>query len=224
MQNTLNGDVIFLQIFALMPYICIYKPFYMQNFTDDILLFKLVKLQNDKKAYSKIYLHYYSALKAYASFYVSLYEAEDIVQDVLMNLWKKRHQIEISDSLSSYLFLSVRNKAINILKRNDAKENMMSGLKQSIIDESVDQSGHLLSELRKLINKSLSELPYEQRRAFEMSRFEGKTYREIAQEQNISIKTVEYRISQVLRKLETDLVDYLPIFTTLFAFLFSQPR
>ena len=65
---------------------------------------------------------------------------------------------------------------------------------------------------------------YEQRRAFEMSRFEGKTYREIAQEQNISIKTVEYRISQVLRKLETDLVDYLPIFTTLFAFLFSQPK
>jgi RNA polymerase sigma-70 factor (ECF subfamily) len=57
-----------------------------------------------------------------------------------------------------------------------------------------------------------------------MSRFEGKTYREIAHEQNVSIKTVEYRISQVLRKLETDLADYLPVFTGLLAFLFSQPR
>lgn len=57
-----------------------------------------------------------------------------------------------------------------------------------------------------------------------MSRFEGKTYREIAKLQNVSIKTVEYRISQVLRKLETDLSDYLPLFAGLLTFLFSQPR
>ena len=196
----------------------------MHNFTDDTHLFNLVRLHDDKKAYSKIFLHYYSALKAYASFFVNTYEADDVVQDVLMNLWKKRTEIAITDSLASYLFLSVRNKAINVLKHNSAEGNMMTNLKLSLIDESIDYNAHLISELRKLIYKSLSELPYEQRRAFEMSRFEGKTYREIAHEQNVSIKTVEYRISQVLRKLETDLADYLPAFTGLLAFLFSQPR
>ena len=84
-----------------------------------------------------------------------------MVQDVLMNLWK---------------FLSVRNKCLNILKHNDAKNSMMTSLKLSLIDESADYNAHLVWELKKLISKSLSELPYEQRRAFEMSRFEGKTY------------------------------------------------
>ena len=196
----------------------------MHNFTDDTLLFNLVKINNDKSAYSKIYLHYYAALKAYASFFVRPDETDDVVQDVLMNLWKKRHEITISDSLASYLFLSVRNKALNVLKHNTARDNMMSSLKLSLIDESADYNAHLVSELKKQISKSLSELPYEQRRAFEMSRFEGKTYKEIAQEQNVSVKAVEYRISQALRKLETDLADYLPLFTGLLAFLFSQPR
>ena len=190
----------------------------MHNFTDDKLIFNLVKINNDKSAYSKIYLHYYAALKAYASFFVGPDEVEDVVQDVLMNLWKKRQEIVVSDSLASYLFLSVRNKSLNILKHNRAKDNMMTSLKLSLIDESTDFNAHLVRELRKLINESLSDLPYEQRRAFEMSRFEGKTYREIALEQNVSIKTVEYRISQVLRKLEKDLADYLPLITALFMF------
>lgn len=196
----------------------------MHNFSDDITLFNLVRYENDKNAYSKIYLHYYSALKAYATFFVSSYEADDVVQDVLMNLWKKRGEIAVTESLASYLFLSVRNKCLNILKHNDAKDSMMTSLKLSLIDESADYNAHLVRELKKLIGKSLSELPYEQRRAFEMSRFEGKTYREIAKLQNVSIKTVEYRISQVLRKLETDLSDYLPLFAGLLTFLFSQPR
>ena len=100
--------------------------------------------------------------------------------------------------------------------------NSRASLKLSLIDESADYNAHLVWELKKLICKSLYELPYEQRRAFEMSRFEGKTYREKLQ--NVSIKTVEYRISQVLRKLETDLSDYLPLFAGLLTFLFSQPR
>ena len=102
--------------------------------------------------------------------------------------------------------------------------NSRTSLKLSLIDESADYNAHLVWELKKLISKSLSVLPYEQRWAFEMSRFEGKTYREIAKLQNVSIKTVEYRISQVLRKLETDLSDYLPLFAGLLTFLFSQPR
>ena len=57
--------------------------------------------------------------------------------------------------------------------------NSRTSLKLSLIDESADYNAHLVWELKKLISKSLSELPYEQRRAFEMSRFEGKTYREI---------------------------------------------
>ena len=52
-----------------------------------------------------------------------------------------------------------------------------------------------------------------------MSRFEGKSYEQIAREMGVSVKTVEYRISQALRKLEISLTDYLPVFSGLIAYL-----
>ena len=91
----------------------------------------------------------------------------------------------------------------------------------SLLDEGADYNAHQVEELKSLIRKALSELPAEQRRAFEMSRFEGKTYEQIARETGVSVKTVEYRISQVLRKLEVSLADYLPVHIGLITYLFA---
>ena len=87
----------------------------------------------------------------------------------------------------------------------------------------MDFSLHNTDELMILINKALAELPPEVRQAFEMSRFQGKTYKEIAAETGVSVKTVEYRISQALRKLEVELADYLTVLPILFSFLFYNP-
>lgn len=150
-------------------------------------------------------------------------EADDITQNVLLDFWNKRKLLNIKDSLASYLFQSTRNRCLNLIKRDSLKYKMLSDLKLRLLDESVDFNRHDTSELKTLIIKALDDLPIEIRRAFEMSRFEGKTYKEIASETGVSVKTVEYRISQALRKLEADLADYLPVFPLLFAFLFNQP-
>ena len=191
----------------------------MQDSRDDITLFRQVRDNSDKEAYRILYLRYHAALKAYASLYVGLADAEDVVHDVLLNLWNKREQITITDSLASYLFLAVRNTSLNNIKHNRIRSRVMTDLRLSLLNEGADYNRHQLEELKSLITQALSELPYEQRRAFEMSRFEGKTYEQIARETGVSVKTVEYRISQALRKLEVSLADYLPLYAGLITLL-----
>ena len=196
----------------------------MQDPREDITLFRQVRDGSDKEAYRILYLRYHAALKAYASLFVGLSDAEDVVQDVLLNLWNKRGRIVITDSLASYLFLSVRNTSLNHLKHDSIRSRVMTDLRLSLLDEGADYNTHQVEELKALITQALSELPFEQRRAFEMSRFEGKTYEQIARETGVSVKTVEYRISQALRKLEVSLADYLPVYIGLVTYLFATWR
>lgn len=194
----------------------------MTDLKDDLTLFGLVKNEGSENAFSILYLRYYPALKAYASMFLAPGETHDAVQSVLLNLWKKRDSIHVSESLSSYLFLAVRNRCLDTIRHDVFRSNAMSDLKLSLLDEGVDYNPHSMSEVRFLIRKALDDMSPEIRKAFEMSRFEGHTYKEIAAEMNVSVKTVEYRISQALKKLKVALADYLPVFPVLFSFLFSQ--
>ena len=195
----------------------------MSDSRDDLKLSELVR-KDSANAYSILYLRYYSALAAYASLLVGEVEADDVTQNVLLDFWNKRKQIRVKDSLASYLFQSTKNRCLNLIKRDNIKYRMMSDLRLQLIDESVDSNPHYTSELKALVNKVMDDLPAEVRRAFEMSRFQGKTYKEIASETGVSIKTVEYRISQALRRLEVELADYLPMFPLFFASIFCHYR
>ena len=189
---------------------------------DDLNLFGLVRYEGSESAYSILYLRYYSALKAYASLFLPPSETDDAVQSVLLDLWKKRASININDSLSSYLFLSVRNRCMDAIRRDGYRSRAMSDLKMSLLSEGADMDLHSITEIKTLIRETLNQLPPEVRRAFEMSRFEGRTYKEIADEMGVSVKTVEYRISLALKKLKESLADYLPVLPLLFSILFGR--
>ena len=194
----------------------------MVDFKDDLKLFGLVRYENSESAYSILYLRYFSALKAYASLFLASSESDDVVQSVLLDLWKKRKSININDSLSSYLFLSVRNRCMDMIRRDSFRSRAMSELKLSLLSEGADMCLHSISEIKRLILQALDELPADVRRTFEMSRFEGRTYKEIADEMGVSVKTVEYRISQALKKLRASLADYLPVYPLLISLLFGR--
>ena len=191
---------------------------------DDKYLLERICGHSDRNAYDMLYLRYFAILVGYGEIFVSHPEAEDIVQKVLLGLWEKRRFLQISGTLSSYLFISVRNACLDCLRHDDVRHRAMSDLRLSIIDSAADWNSYHFNELLTLLRQCLSELPEEQRRAFEMNRFEGKTYREIALETGVSQKTVEYRISQALRKLEKDLTDYLPLMVGVLPFLYRYLR
>jgi len=177
--------------------------------TDDKLLEK-VRLYSNQGAYCAIYRKYYPTLTAFAEMYVSAEEAEDIVQDQFLRLWTSRETLNPVMSLNSYLFICVRNACLDRIRHFQVRNRNVTELWKSLAEEATDYGCFQINEIQKLITQVLDEMPYPQRRAFEMSRFEGRTYRDIANLMGVSEKTVEYRISKVLARLQSALSDYLP--------------
>lgn len=160
-----------------------------------------------------IFRMHYEALCNYAySFLDDRDEAEEIVQSTFLNVWEKKHNITIETSLKSYLYRAVRNTCLNAIKHSKIKrkyvdESMATADKSH---ESVSQS-IISSELDQKIGEAMMALPEQCRLIFQMSRFEELKYSEIAEQLNISIKTVENQIGKALKIMREQLKEYLPI-------------
>lgn len=176
--------------------------------TDDTHLFSLVR-SGDRNAFDKLFRRWYAPMVSYALQFVPLAEAENVVQDVMFALWKNALAIELRGSLASYLYSSVKNRCLNVIDRKALYERYNSSVRASVADAVTDRELYSVRELGARLSKALGELTPEQRSAFEKSRRDGLKYEQIASEEGVSVKTVEYRISQALKKLRLALADYL---------------
>ncbi|MBQ8502544.1 MAG: RNA polymerase sigma-70 factor [Bacteroides sp.] len=173
--------------------------------------------KGNEEAYRYIYAHHYTLLCHVANEYVrDSFLAETIVGDTIFHLWEIRETVCITTSLRSYLMRAVRNRCLNHLAlEHEKREIAFSSLaSQEFLEEreeaDIQPLGKLLErELEEEIYKAIEHLPQECRRVFSKSRFEGKTYEEIAQELHISINTVKYHIKNAIASLQRDLGKYL---------------
>jgi len=156
-------------------------------------------------------MEFYPAMLAYARNFVTPEDAEEAVQDVMVWLWENRKTIEIKSSLKSYLFRSVRNSCMTRIAQGQAQQRLRQAIFEKIQPFYEDIDLYTVEELTQKIEIALGRLPESYRIAFEKSRFEDKTYPEIAAELNVSVKTVEYRMTQALKQLRIELKDYLPL-------------
>ncbi|MEQ8415508.1 MULTISPECIES: RNA polymerase sigma-70 factor [unclassified Imperialibacter] len=135
--------------------------------------------------------------------------AEEVVQEVFVNFWERREEINISYSVKAYLVASVRNRSINYLKLQLPKE-----LKKEDVDnlsEKADLSDPTqieYNELYSIVQKAIDLLPDRCKVIFVLSREEGLTYQEIAEKLELSVKTVENQMSIALKKLRVSLKPY----------------
>lgn len=165
-----------------------------------------------REQFESLFNEHYANLCAYANNFLKDVEAsEEVVQDVLFKLWINRGSIEINTSVSSYLFRSVRNAALNVIKHVNIREDYKVHNERMIqMQEHDEEDKVIVSELEEKIRKAIDELPLERRKIFIMSRYEGLKYREIADKLDISVKTVENQMGSALKHLRTELQDYLP--------------
>lgn len=181
---------------------------------DDSRILTLLN-EGDKDAYKQLFITYYSPLTEYASQFISDADAEELVQELMLFIWEYHATIVIEGSLKSYLFTAVRNRCLNAIRRQQYHARVHSIIYEKLRDEFEDPDYYLVNELSEKINKAVNELPETYRETFALSRFGEQTNKQVAEQLGVSIKTVEYRISQSLKILRLKLRDYLTYFITL---------
>lgn len=156
-----------------------------------------------------LFLKYYEPLCLSGYRYVrDKQKVEDLVQELFYELWKKRANINIQSSLSSYLKTAVRNRALNYIKGQRIDFAEEEELKSFSSNESNSQEDLETTELEDFINGVIDSLPEKCRIVFMMSRFDELSYKEIAEKLDISTKTVENQISKALKILRTEVSEF----------------
>lgn len=169
-------------------------------------------------AFNKAFDLYYSRLCFFADKILHDFDlSRSLAQQVFVDLWIKREKLRI-DSLESYLYQSVRNAALDVLKHKKAELKYLSSLEKEETGQITDLIEE--AELADRINKAIQKLPEKCREIFVLCRFEELKYAEIADRLNISVKTVEMQIGIALKKLRKELSDYQMI--QLFTFTFPK--
>ena len=170
------------------------------NVLEQVLLDKLA--DGDQSAFSSIFEVYYKDLVLFAfTFTKNSDDAEEAVQDVFVGLWEKRCELKIHGSLKSYLLKSVQNRCLDEIRRRKVREQY-AGYKETESLYTNDTEDYIFyTDLQNRLDHLLAQMPDEVAQAFRMNRFDGLKYLEIAQQLNVSVRTVESRISKALQIL-----------------------
>ncbi len=178
----------------------------MTNGRDRELLSRLAS--GDQSAMKTIFQTYFSHIYHTTYRFVKNRQVgEDLAQEVFMKLWRKRAQIEIRQTIKGYLTTMAYHEAMGYLRKQKPIINV-----QELGSERVGEDGWEMvkgRELKKKIELVIEQLPPRCRGIFILSRFEGKTYREIAEIMDISTKTVENQMSKALQVLREALREYI---------------
>jgi RNA polymerase sigma-70 factor (ECF subfamily) len=177
----------------------------------DAQLLSLLK-DGEHEAFTELYNRYWKRLFAVAANQLDHpAEAEELVQDLFLDLWNRRQDLVITSNLSSYLSVSVNYKIINRMARRHREQAYRNNLAANAIDHSLEE--HLsFAELKERLERILSELPEKCKLVFTLSRTEGLTRRQISLELGIAEKTVESHLTRALRQLRSSLSSFLMSF------------
>ena len=134
--------------------------------------------------------------------------AEELAQDVMLELWRRRETLAIETTVKAYLFRAARNRALNWVRHQRTAERLTPPPDERGPFPPADVE-LLEGEIQQALREAVSTLPERCRQVFELSRVHGLTYPEIAQSMEISVKTVEAQMGKALRVLRERLGPFL---------------
>ncbi|WP_303317208.1 RNA polymerase sigma-70 factor [Flavivirga abyssicola] len=188
------------------------------DFNNNKYLSARLKL-GDEKAYDFLMDVYYKKLCSYARSLTNDKEkAEDIVQNVMVNIWNSRKKIEYNVSINSYLYKSVYNEFLSEFRKN-AKVIYLEKKYLEAIDLVMEDNDLDIDVLMNVVNKEIDKLPSKCKEVFVLNKRQGLTHTEISEHLNISIKTIEGHMTRAFKILNEKLSKKMkPILFLLFGF------
>lgn len=162
----------------------------------------------NKNNYKLLFDDYYEVLCNFAYGYMNDYDlSEDVVQEVFVYLWQKRKKLEIKSSIKSYLYSSVKNKCIEIIRRNKLEQKYIGEKLEEAKNNEENEEEEIdnLVRIKKLYD-SIEELPKKCKLIFKMAKMEGMTYNEISSELDLSVKTIESQMRRAFILLREKLI------------------
>ncbi len=181
---------------------------------DDEILIRRAFEESAEAGCEYLFRRYHRPLCNHAlRFVMSKEKAEDIVSDVFCKFWKNGSYNSVTSSFRYYLFRSVRNEAYTHL-RSEFSNLVSMELSMAQAGLACEQPDEITQyeETYNRVKQLVDELPPQCRKIFLLSRFEGKRYKEIAEELGLSVKTVETHVSKGLSLVRKGLSDYLVYF------------
>lgn len=178
-----------------------------EELRNDALLVAALKFDSHE-AFVKIFRAYYANLVRFTSRFIpDKCTCEDIVQEAFIRVWTNRKNLETNTSIRSYLISLVQNLALNELRHRKVEMSYQNMNRESILSLSPDE--HMFyTELADAYETALAKLAPEVRDTLMLSRQEKLKYSEIATRLNVSVRTVEVRISKALKFLQQNLQTY----------------
>lgn len=153
------------------------------------------------KAFEAVFIAYYNKTKDFIDGYIkSESDAEELAEDLFVNLWINHHLIDTSKSFDSYLHTIARNAALNFLKHKYVHDTYLVN-NQDLKYTSTSEEELIAKELGLLIDEIVEKMPDQRRQIYGLSRNEGLSNGEIAERLNTTKRNVESQLSLALKEI-----------------------
>jgi len=173
---------------------------------------------NVHQAFELLYEHYFADLCVYAlRFFDNRDDAQDLVQQTMIRLWEQHDKLQKTEYIRTYLFHCVHNASLNQirskkLQTKSESAEFLQNLQWEFTDEMISK------EQCREIEQAIEQLPAQCRTVLELNRMQGFTYKEIAEQLQISHRTVDSHLTHATRLLRQKLKGIAP--ATVFGLIF----
>ncbi|MGH2644342.1 MAG: RNA polymerase sigma-70 factor [Chitinophagaceae bacterium] len=165
-----------------------------------------ISKENDMESFKILYRHYFSKLFRFCiSIIHSKESAEEIVNDVFINLWENKDRLHKIENPEVYLYVAVKNQSIAYLKKSRSRETVdISTISSNYLIFNIDPEQLMITEeMKRKIRHTIDQLPPRCKHIFSLIKEDGLKYKEVASILNLSVKTVESQMAIAMKRLIT---------------------